>query len=334
MQTAVFGAAGFIGRVLVEQLRADGEDVLAFDVSNAPPQTTGGGASTGKDVAPGSLLWQRCDVTRDAVDLDGCQRVLYLSQSPHYRAFPERGDHLFAVNVVGALRCLEAARAAKAESFVYCSSGSVYAPSFDALSEDSELRRDDAYSLSKLCAEDALSIAARSFASDGTGPGIACARLFGVFGPGQHTMLVPGLRKRIEEGQAISVERHPSDTSDRGGLRISLTYVDDAARCLHGLAKLASQHRGQKSDDTSTSNAPPSNEAGAATIVNVAGPEALSIRKLAEGIAQRLGLEAKFEDADRARQSDFVADSSRLHELLAPSFVSIEDALDLTIPNE
>ena len=310
MQTAVFGAAGFIGTVLVEQLRAAGDDVLAFDVSSAPPKRANddkGGE------APGSLLWRRCDVTRDSLDLEGCERVFYLSQSPHYRAFPEQGSHLFGVNVVGALRCLEAARAAKAKSFVYCSSGSVYAPSFEALSEDSELRRDDAYSLSKLCAEEALTIAARAFAADESGPNVVCARLFGVFGPGQKTMLVPGLRKRIEEGQAITLEAHPEDASDRDGLRISLTYVDDAARCLHALAK-------------QTNNA--------ATIVNVAGPSALSIRELASGIAKRLRCDPVIEEVDRKRQSDFVADTTRLQELIDPSFVPIDEALDQTIVSE
>lgn len=291
MKCVVVGAAGFIGTHLVQRLSRAGHGVVGYD---APAAVAG---------APEVRAW---DVVRDAAAFEPCDVVWYLAQSPHYREFPRGGDDLFGVNVVGALRAAAAARDAGARAFVYTSTGSVYAPSFAPLAEHAPVRRDDAYALSKLTAEAALALV--------PGPLRAiCVRLFGVFGPGQKTMLVPAIAARVREGRAVTIERRPDDPGDDGGLRISLTYVDDVTACLVQLGERA----------LAAPDAVPA-------LLNVASPEAVSVRDLAEAIGERLGRRAVFESVDKARASDFIADVSRLRALLEPRFTPFRTAIAAT----
>lgn len=246
------------------------------------------------------------DVLNEAVALDPADAVIYLSQSPHYRDFAERGDHLFGVNVVGGLRAAKAAADAGAKVFVYASTGSVYGPSFEPLDESSPVRRDDPYALSKITAEDALRLLPDDMR-------IVCVRLFGVFGPGQQTMLVPALTGRVRRGEAMSIDANPQDAADKGGLRISLTYVDDVVASLTDICR-----RGVAGEDVPQ-------------VLNVAAPEPVSIRDVGEAIGAKLGVEPVFEDSGRARVFDLIADVSRLQAFGAPDFTPFRAAIDRTL---
>jgi hypothetical protein len=50
--------------------------------------------------------------------------------------------------------------------------------------------------------------------------------------------------------------------------------------------------------------------------VNVAGPEILSIRAMAEAIGERLGIEPRFEEAEE-EPGDLIGDTARMRALLA-----------------
>jgi nucleoside-diphosphate-sugar epimerase len=250
---------------------------------------------------------RRCDAVTDPLDLpSNTDAVYYLAQSSHYRSAQAGAGQVFAVNVAGALRAAEAAREAGARLFCYASTGSVYAPSFGPLSEDHPLRREEAYALSKVTAEEALGLLAGSMQ-------VVRVRLFGVFGPGQRGMLVPSIVHKVQRGAPIYLQAHPEDPSDRSGLRISLSFVDDVARCLEQLAHLVIDNQ----------EVPP--------VLNVAGPDPVSIRALAEGIGAVCGRSPVFEEADEPRRTDFVADISRLQALLTPSFTPFGDAIAATV---
>jgi UDP-glucose 4-epimerase len=292
MRCVIVGAAGFIGGHLARRLAASGQDVLGLDV--VEPDDFG-------------TEFRRWDAMREDLDLEPAEVVFYLSQSPHYREFPSGGDHLFGVNLVGALRAAAAASAAGAKLFVYASTGSVYAPSFSPMDEGSAVRRDDAYALSKLAAEEALRLAPR-------GLQVLCVRPFGVFGPGQKTMLVPAITARVRDGRPVTIERNPLDPNDDGGLRISLTFVDDVVACFEQLASLAA------ADGVALPG-----------VLNVACAEAVSIRQLADAVGRRLGVPPRYELVERARESDFIADIGRLRGLVEPVFTPFADAIASTI---
>ena len=291
MRTIVLGAAGFIGRHLSRRLAAAGEEVVGLDVVPADGET---------------FEHHVVDGTRDDFDYEGADAVVYLSQSPHYREFAERGDDLFAVNVVGALRAATAAHRAGAKAFLYASTGNVYAPSFEPLAEASPVHRDDPYALSKITAENALELLDTEMQT-------TSFRLFGAFGPGQKTMLVPAIIGRVQRGDPVTLERNPSNPDDDGGLRISLTYVDDVVDNI-----LALRDRAVRGEDNPAA-------------LNIAAPEAVSLRQLATTIGERLGVEPKFDVLDSPRKSDFVADVSALQKLIGPEFTSFADAIERTV---
>jgi nucleoside-diphosphate-sugar epimerase len=300
MKCVIIGAGGFIGRHLARAgLARSGParsgDVLALDVAPPPDSSDAGFEIEACDAVAGDIALPR-----------GVDVVYYLAQSPFYRDFPAHGDHLFAVNVVGALRAAAAAEEAGARLFCYASSGTIYEPGFEPMAEDRPARRDHAYALSKVCAEEALSLR-------GGATGVLCVRLFGVFGPGQGATLVQGVIDRVRGGRPVTIEPHPHDPADTGGLRISLTYVEDVAGCLLALGERAVAGR------------------ATAPVLNVAGPAPVAIRQLAEQVGREAGVAPTFERAERCRESDYVADIGRLRGHIDPRFTSLDEALARTL---
>jgi len=290
MKAAIVGAAGFLGAALSEHLVACGWEVFGYD-RLAP------------DPMPRGLRFRTCDVLREDVELPPeTAAVYYLAQSPRYREFPRAADDLFGVNAYGAIRTAQAACAAGARFFCYTSTGNVYAPAFAPLAENHPVRRDDPYALSKLAAEEALALFSSWMP-------VVCARLFGLFGPGQKRMLPAVLLSRILSGQEIVLEPGPDETAQAEGLRVSFTYVADAASRLEQLARLALAGR----------PLPP--------VLNVAGPEAISIRRFSLEIGKVIGIEPKFARASTMRTHDLIADVRLLGALVNPEWTPLREAV-------
>jgi nucleoside-diphosphate-sugar epimerase len=246
--------------------------------------------------------FRRLDIIADVLALPAAiDAVYYLAQSPFYRQFPDRAEHLFGVNSLGAVKAAQAACAAGAKFFCYASTGNVYAPSLGPLVETDAVRRDNPYALSKLAAEESL----RLFSPWTT---VVAARLFGLFGPGQKNMLPAILQNKVQTGGSVLLEPAPGESPDPEGLTISFCYVDDTARCLHQLALRAL--RGEP--------LPP--------VVNVAGPEPISVRRFASTLGRLLGKEPNFARATTTRAWDLIADLGLLRSLVEPQFLPFEEA--------
>ena len=280
MKVAVFGSGGYIGQRLVARLVLNGAEVVSY--------------SSGE----GDLFDPSSGVLRDSVEVPvGTACVVYLSQSPRYRYMPAEAVHLWGVNVVSAIRVARLARQSGVRRFIYASTGNVYKPSFDLLSEGSELRRDEWYALSKVHAEEALAL----FKTDMS---VLSARIFAVYGPNQTGRLLPNLVNSVLANQAIELAPQPNDRNDNGGLRVSLCYVDDAIEIFCRLIS--------------------SRVAGA---INIAGSEVLSIRDMALAIGRQLGRSPNLEAAGPPRAFDLAADITRLVGIYQPKFTSFEDGL-------
>lgn len=295
MKCVIVGGGGFVGRHLGNDAARRGHGVLGLDLAAAPP---------------GDALHfpvERRDVTAGEVALPaGTDVVYYLAQSPHHRVFPDRAGDLFAVNVAGALRVADAARRAGVTLFVYASTGTVYAPSFAPMTETDPVRRDHGYALSKLAAEEALALM-------GDPMQVLSARLFGVYGPDQPPGLVSGVAARVRDGRPVVIERNPRDPDDRDGLRISLTFVDDVVACMAALGDAALAGRALPG------------------VLNVAAPDAVSIRRLAEAVGALAGRPVGFDETTTPRESDYIADVTRLSETVDVRFTAFEDALAATV---
>lgn len=214
----------------------------------------------------------------------GTQAVIYLAQSPEAQAGTSGAIHAMRVNCQTALATALRAVDAGVRRFIYLSTGSVYSPSFAAMGETWAVRRDSWYPLTKLHAEEALGLLKDKIA-------VTVIRPFGIYGPNQKARLIPKLKEKILAGDPISLEPRlrKKNLIHDGGLKISLCHVEDAAKAILHF----SAHGG-----------PP--------CVNLASPEALSIKEIAQRLGEQMGKAPEFHVDTQFRSHDLVADTCLL----------------------
>jgi len=284
MKSIVIGAGGYLGKNLYALLKGNGFEVEGFGAVHG----------TGIDPSTGTISDTLCiPYASDA--------VVYLAQSPYYHQVPEMAWHLLNVNCFSAVQVADLSRKAEVRRFIYTSTANVYNPSFDPLAEGSTVRRDNWYSLSKVHAEEALSL----FRNDME---VIIARPFGIYGPGQTDKLVPNLLYSLLLGKEIYLERNPRDPTDIDGLRISLCYIEDAVKMLYKLII-----------------------DGGPDYLNIAGDRAVSIREMVTIMAKYLKKECRFKISENYRHFDLIADTSLLKKTLSPAFTDLEDGLRATV---
>jgi nucleoside-diphosphate-sugar epimerase len=131
---------------------------------------------------------------------------------------------------------------------------------------------------------------------------LSVLRLFFPFGPNQIDRLIPDLIRRVHSGRAVHI------TANGEGMRLTPTFVENVVDVI--VESLAASWTGT---------------------VNVASPEALSIRQIAEAIGKQLGIQPVLEVVDR-KPVDIVPDLARLASRFPlDRFIRFEDALRLTI---
>jgi UDP-glucose 4-epimerase len=282
MRVLVTGANGFVGRTLLET-NAAGHELVALARGRGP-------------VLP-DVEWVEHDLTealaaaRLPVRIDA---VVHLAQSRRYREFPEGARDVFEVNTRSTFELLEYARRAGARSFVFASTGGVYAPRREPLVETDPVEPSSFYFGSKYAGELLVGSYGEFFST-------VILRPFAVYGPGQERMLVPTLIERMTIGETVTVQGDP-------GLRINPIYVDDAVRAFE--AALGFSGSG---------------------VFNVAGDEVVTVTELVERIGKAAGVQPVVEHTD-AEPGDLVADNTRMREELGVvPHVSLREGLNRTV---
>ena len=293
MQIAVVGAAGFIGGSTLKAISKRGHTWEAYDKAGG---TFGGHSVTEFDI--------NSDTLKFAPKTD-C--VVYLAQAQDYRDMPNQSTDLFSVNTLGPIRVAKEAYLSGLKGMIFASTGNVYEPSFEPLKEDQPVRRDDWYALSKVCAEEALSLFNKDHFF------VTSARIFGAFGPNQKSMLPSRLVQSVKLGKSIFLEASPVNENDDGGLRVSYCFVDDLADMLVDLAEMMS------SGVTTPQR------------INLGGDSPISIRHFSQTVGRVLGIEPCLEQVEKSRKMDLIADISLLKQLLNPRFTPFEEAIKLTL---
>jgi UDP-glucose 4-epimerase len=205
--------------------------------------------------------------------------VIHLAQSRRYREFPDGAEDMFSINVRSTLSLLEHARAAGAKTFLFASTGGIYAHSYDALVETDPVLPLDFYLTSKHVAEQLIGNYRNFFHT-------VVFRFFFVYGPGQRRMLVPTLAERVLRGETVTVEGMP-------GLRINPIYVEDAIRVFEPALTL-----------------------GSSDLFNVAGEEVVALDELVRMIGRMTGRDALLEHAPANDAGDLVGDNARMKSVL------------------
>lgn len=261
-----------LGREVVHQLLNEGHEVTAVTRNRA----------SGLDER---VVVIALDLASDwdTSDLDfNFEVVLHLAQSREFRNFPNGSRDIFQVNINSTHKLLELARIHGCKSFVYASSGGVYADTPGVITEESPLRQiNDVnfYLGSKLSAE-VLCHTYREFFPT------SVLRPFFIYGPHQdRSMLMPRLIDNLASGGEIRL-----DSPD--GMVFNPVHVVDAASVV--IASIGIE---------------------ASRIINVGGPERITIGEFVRIAASRLEKVPVVTRTDEDAQN-FFTDTSRMQQLL------------------
>jgi nucleoside-diphosphate-sugar epimerase len=218
--------------------------------------------------------------------------VIHLAQSRRYREFPEGAVDMYEINAAATVRLLDYCRRAGGRTFSYASSGSIYAPGPDPVRETDQPRPANFYAATKLAGERAV----EQFR------GVLCAhavRPFFIYGPKQPTMMMPGILARVRDGQEVTL-------AGSDGIHINPIFVDDAADAVMATLDL---------DESQT--------------LNLAGPDVVSVRQIAELAGRLLDRTPSFAVSDP--QQDLIASIERESETVGAPGMGFEEGLRRTV---
>jgi UDP-glucose 4-epimerase len=218
--------------------------------------------------------------------------VLHLAQSRRYREFPDGAVDMYEINAAATVRLLDYCRRAGGKTFTYASSGSIYARGPAPVREDDQPAPPDFYATTKLAGEQALEQFRGLLRAH-------VVRPFFIYGPKQSMMMMPGLLARVREQQDVTL-------AGPDGIRINPIFVDDAADAVIATLDLDQSHT-----------------------LNLAGPDVVSIRQIAEIAGRLVGRTPSFAVGDS--QQDLVASIERQSEIAGAPRVGFEEGLRRTV---
>jgi nucleoside-diphosphate-sugar epimerase len=234
-------------------------------------------------IRPGSALPAGTPITADLsqwFDTGGwparLDKVIHLAQSSRYREFPSGADDMFHINVHATAILLEYARRAECQHFLLASSANVYEPFAGNLTEDQPLRPKSYYAASKVAAEALIHPYQDFFPA-------TALRFFGPYGPQQRDRLIPNLATRLRRGEAV----HLDGTSE--GSIFSFVYIDDLLSVIE--QALMARWDGP---------------------FNVAAPDQVSMRTLADALGRHLKVTPHYQLHPERKALRIAPDLSRL----------------------
>ncbi|MBI3707198.1 MAG: NAD(P)-dependent oxidoreductase [Proteobacteria bacterium] len=210
----VTGAAGLIGRALVETLLRRGRVVVAVD-RVAPPDPA----------AFETVIAELADAPRlNAIVAAGVDGIIHCGAISGPMLARDRPAEIAAVNIGGTVNMLEAARLARVRRFIFCSSIAAYGATPAGVSpvgEDAPLAATDIYGASKAAADLMVRAYARAHGVDA-----AVLRLGWVYGPRRRTRSL--LHTLIRDALAGT----PTNVDHDGAYCVQMVHVDDVVAAL------------------------------------------------------------------------------------------------------
>ena len=244
------------------------------------------------------IRWIATDLTdRNFLDAlpSGVDGVIHLAQSRRFRDFPEGARDVFGVNVESTAALLDWSVRTGVRRFVLASSGGIYGYGRDPFTEEHPVGSAGPlghYLASKHCAE----LLSESYADHMT---VTILRFFFVYGPGQRPdMFIPRLVRSVAEGRPIML-------GGEDGLCTNPVHVTDAVSAIRHALKLEQSHR-----------------------INVAGPDALSLRHIAGAVGTKLGRTPRYSVDPAAEPRDLIADIGKMRRLLAPPAIRFAEGCE------
>lgn len=227
--------------------------------------------------------------------------VVHLAQARDYRRFPGKAAEIFGVNLASTASLLDYAHRAGAQSFILASTGGVYGSIKGKITGATPANPPDGelgyYFRTKLAAE-MLAHAYANFMR------VSILRPFFIYGPGQpEDRLVGKIIELVRSGREVQLD-------GEDGMCLNPIYVDDAAELVGVLV-----------------------DRGGPEILNVAGPDAVTIKYIAETAGSHLDAKPQFNTTLR-ESGRLVADHLPVAELLGRQLVGFDDGLARVIGHE
>ncbi len=198
------------------------------------------------------------------------EAIIHLAQAA--APFPGGADALFSVNAASTQALASYGIKAGVRRFVLASSGSVYRPQSRPIVETDPIAPAGFYAATKAISELIL----RPYSSEF---GVSILRLFAPYGPDQVDRMIPKLIQSVRDGGTITLY-------NGGEPRIKPIHVSDLVAVIEEALHLQ----------------------GSQT-VNVAGPEVVGVREIAQLAAETLGREPVFAEETRPGAGDLIADT-------------------------
>jgi len=209
MRVLVLGAAGFVGRNIINALQQADIDFIASDVVNSP---------FGEDVD-----YMRIDITDRETVFDAMENVDYvfhLSAHPLPASIKDPATDA-KINILGSLNVMEAAKEKGVKKIIFSSASSIMGDVIqNPVSEEHPCKPKTPYAVAKLCVEQYLRVYQELY-----GLNYVVFRFFNVYGPYQYPesgALIPVVMSRIIRGEEVFI-------FGDGSIARDFIYVGDIA---------------------------------------------------------------------------------------------------------
>jgi len=258
---------------------------------------TGLGRSSRPPKFPNNVVWIEHDLNQPELPSNMPSEidvVVHLAQSRKFRDFPSGLNDVLSVNLRSTYELALWAHRVGAKKFVFTSTGGLCGTSSEPLKEEAPYvggGRLGLYFAAKYSSELLLD-ALRPIVSQ------VVLRPFFVYGVGQDpTMLISRLIETVRNGAPIQLQ-------GEDGIRINPIHVQDCVRAIERAAFLPDSH-----------------------LLNIAGPDVLSLRDIGEVIGRHVGRDPVFVVDRAASPGHVVGDITRMIDLLGPPGVKFADGI-------
>jgi UDP-glucose 4-epimerase len=239
----ITGINGFLAQHLLKYCLAQGEKVVGM-ARTAPIIEHENYTHLHEDLV-------HCDLENALPE--GILKVFHLAQSSRYREVPDGMGDVYHVNVHATQRLLEWSRRHGVSHFMYASTGNVYGNTKQIYTESDPVNPHSFYAWSKVLGESLC----KSYAEFMK---ISVFRIFGLYGEGQHNMLIPNMIDKVAKGTVIILAQGQ-------GLYINPIYVEDACQLMMGVME---------------------NQDKNLEIINLGGPKKYHLGEIVDAIGQVL----------------------------------------------
>lgn len=218
--------------------------------------------------------------------------VIHLAQSAAFRDFPASAAEIYAVSAGTTMRLLDWAYRAGARHFILGSTGGLYGASDAPVSESSPIADQRSQLGFYFAAKRASELLAKQYAGQFS---VATLRFFFVYGSGQgREMLMPRLAANIGSGQPVMLQGDD-------GISINPIHVDDAVIAIERCLSLPESR-----------------------VLNIAGPEVVTLRAIAETIGDYLGRAPVFTVDKLNVPNHLFADIARMTRVLGAPEIGVK----------